>query len=273
MPPPIFPGKHRIEALVTPSEALRHLGWSDQGKPLPEIAVMIYSRPLGREIVRRYPDAVRRRVPGIPDLHEIPLPGGTVALAGGFGIGGPAAAVVLEELIAVGVRQVVSVGGAGGLDAELAIGDVVVCDRALRDEGVSYHYLPAGDRFVHPDPDLTGRLVRALNRRRPDAVRVAGTWTTDAPYRETRAEVRSHRAEGMLTVEMEAASLAAVALHRGIPFATAFAVMDSLAEDAWRPEGLRHSDAYAALVTVFEAAAEAMAAPALPPSLSSRMTE
>jgi uridine phosphorylase len=273
MPLPIFAGKHRIQALVNPPEALRHLGWDPLGEPFPETAVMIYSRPLGRQLLRRYPEARRRQVPGIPDLYEVPMPGGPVALAGGFGIGGPAAAVVLEQLVAVGVRQVVSVGGAGGLDAALAIGDVVVCDRALRDEGVSYHYLPPEERFVHPDPELTGRLVRALNRRVADGVRVAGTWTTDAPYRETRAEVDSHRAEGVFTVEMEAASLAAVARHRGVRFAAAFAIMDSLAGDAWRPEGLRHTDAYRSLITVFEAAADAMAAPELPPALSERLLD
>jgi hypothetical protein len=57
---------------------------------------------------------------------------------------------------------------------------------------------------------------------------------------------------------MEAASLAAVALHRGVKFATAFAVMDSLVEETWRPEGLRHRDAYTALNLVFDAVAQTL---------------
>jgi uridine phosphorylase len=111
---------------------------------------------------------------------------------------------------------------------------------------------------VRPDAGLTGRLRAALAARLPGGPAVGATWTTDAPYRESREEVRRYRAEGVLTVEMEAASLAAVARHRGVAFATAFAVMDSVAEAEWRPEGLRHGDAFAALNLVFDAAAEAL---------------
>lgn len=258
MPLPNFPGKHSLTALFGPADLLRHAG--RPGPALPAGAVLVYSPTLLRQVIDRH-ETTARRVAPMQEVHEVRVPGGTLALAGGFGIGGPAAAAVLEELICSGVREVVSIGGAGGLQPTLAIGDVVVCDAAVRDEGVSYHYLPPDGRYVRPDEGLTARLLREVNAR-VESVVVGRSWTTDAPYRETRQEVLHYRAEGVLTVEMEAASLAAVARYRGVGFATAFAVMDSLAEDTWRPDGLGHRDALAALNVLFDAAAATLVAAA-----------
>jgi uridine phosphorylase len=258
VPLPNFAGKHALPEFVMPPDALRHLGWSGAAT-VPPAAVMVYSKRLVAEIVARYPDARRvGRAAGVPGHHVIPVPSGTVALVGGFGIGAPAAAVVLEEIVAAGARAVISIGGAGGLLGTQAIGDVVVCDRALRDEGVSYHYLAPDDPFVRTDPELTRALLGVLEERGVAGVALGGSWTTDAPYRETREEVLRYRAEGLLAVEMEAAALAAVSRCRGVPFATAFAVMDSLAEKTWRPEGLRHRTAFESLNLLFDAAAEAL---------------
>lgn len=253
---PNFSGKHELTALFQPADFLGRLraGKSGDGTSMSEGAVLVYSRKLLRQILERHEASERHVGPGYLNVHDVQVPGGRVALAGGFGIGGPAAATAMEEMAGVGVRRFVSIGGAGGLHPAQAIGDLVVCDRAVRDEGVSYHYLPPDERYVRPDAALTSRLLEAVEQR-SDGVVTGGTWTTDAPYRETREEVLHYRAEGVLTVEMEAASLAAVALHRGVEFATAFAVMDSLAEESWRPEGLGHPDALTALNILFDAAA------------------
>lgn len=222
--------------------------------------MLFYGARLMRGVLDRYVEVSRTGKFGTKEYHELAMPAGSIALVGDFGIGGPAAASIMEEIISAGARRVISIGGAGGLQVSQAIGDVVVCDRAVRDEGVSYHYLPPDGKFVPTSPRLTARLLEALKRRTGVKVAVGGTWTTDAPYRETREEVVQYRGEGVLTVEMEAASLAAVALHRGVEFATAFAVMDSLAEEAWRPEGFGHADVYTALNLVFDAATEALTA-------------
>jgi uridine phosphorylase len=60
-------------------------------------------------------------------------------VVGGFGIGAPAAATVLEELIALGVREFISIGTAGCLQPQRALGEAIVCTGAIRDEGVSHH--------------------------------------------------------------------------------------------------------------------------------------
>ena len=85
----------------------------------------------------------------------------------------------------------------------------VLIDRALRDEGTSYHYLPPGD-FAPADPNLLDRAMGALAHRKPQVHRGA-TWTTDAPFRETEAALERARSLDLLAVEMEAAALYAFA--------------------------------------------------------------
>lgn len=158
---------------------------------------------------------------------------GRVGVTGNFGIGAPAAATVLEELVALGVRSFLSIGLAGGLQADLAAGDVVLCDRAVRDEGVSHHYVRS-EMFAHPSPGLSQAFAAALDE---DGVsyRRGTTWTIDTPYRETMAEARHYQSMGVATVEMEASALFAVAEYRSVDIAAAFCVSDSLADVEWEP--------------------------------------
>lgn len=129
------------------------------------------------------------------------------------GVGAPMAAVTLEECVVLGGRRFTAVGGAGVLVPDLVLGHAVVVDSALRDEGTSFHYLAAG-RPVEADPSGVEALVATLHA--ADVAHTVGrTWTTDAIYRETRARTERRRAEGCLTVEMEAAALIAVARYRG----------------------------------------------------------
>ena len=130
------------------------------------------------------------------------------------GVGAPMAAFVMEEMIASGASTFVACGGAGVLDAEVAVGHLVVPTSAIRDEGTSYHYLPPG-REVGPHPDVLAAVERTLTRHTVD-YRLAKTWTTDGIYRETPALVARRRDEGCATVEMEAAALFAVGAFREI---------------------------------------------------------
>jgi uridine phosphorylase len=147
------------------------------------------------------------------------------------GVGAPMAAVTLEELVVLGGRRFTAVGGAGVLVPELVLGHAVVVDSALRDEGTSFHYLPAG-RVVDADPEGVAALVARLHA--ADVAHTVGrTWTTDAVYRETRGRTDRRREEGCLTVEMEAAALIAVARFRGVTFSQVLFAGDSLAGEEW----------------------------------------
>ena len=125
------------------------------------------------------------------------------------GIGAPMAAASLEQAIALGCRKFVACGGAGVLDKEIAVGHILVPATAVRDEGTSYHYL-APAREVSASAEGIAAIERALRAEQVEYV-VSKTWTTDAPYRETPAKIRRRKAEGCLTVEMEAAAFFAVA--------------------------------------------------------------
>ena len=248
---PNYPDKHALPALFQPHDTLRH---TLRKQVVPDAVVMMYSARLQREVLERYES--QRYEAFFGEFHLVDVAGEQVGLLSGFGIGGPAAASILEEAIAAGARRVVSIGGAGGLCIGQVPGDVVVCDRAVRDEGVSHHYLEA-EHYVRPDEKLTTRLIDTL-KKRGRQVQVGGSWTTDAVYRETRQEVMSYRDEGVLTVEMEAASLAAVAQYRGIAFATGVVIMDLLAAEAWEPKGLTDATAFEALNDLFDAAAASL---------------
>ncbi len=173
-----------------------------------------------------------RRVHGFyGEVYILESTRGRVALAGNFGIGAPVVAMLLEQFAALGVRRCIAVGIAGALQP-LACGEIVVAERAIRDEGTSHHYvLPA--RYAEASPGLTQRLRAALDGQGL-AHHAGATWTTDAPFRETLGEVRQYREEGVLTVEMEAAALFSVGACLGMETASAFAVADSLAGETWQ---------------------------------------
>jgi len=120
-------------------------------------------------------------------------------------VGAPFAVLVAEELFATGCRLLVSLTSAGQITPVRAPPYFVVIDRALRDEGTSYHYAAPAE-FSEAPSQLVTAAADALARRGLPAV-VGSSWTTDAPFRETADAIASARAKGILAVEMEAAAL------------------------------------------------------------------
>jgi uridine phosphorylase len=146
------------------------------------------------------------------------------------GVGAPLAALFMEEAIDYGCRAFVACGGAGALD-DLALGHPVVVSGAVRDEGTSYHYL-APSRLIEAPPAAVA-VIEATLRGAGVAFTTGITWTTDAVYRETRDKVSLRRAEGCVTVEMEAAALLAVARFRAVVLGQLVYAGDSLAGESW----------------------------------------
>ncbi len=145
------------------------------------------------------------------DLYLFPLAGEIVGIVGCV-VGGAFAVLVAEELFACGCRYLLSLTSAGQIVAAGAPPYFVVIDRALRDEGTSYHYA-APSEFAEADSRLVGAVTKAL-KDEGLPVRVGSSWTTDAPFRETAEAIEAARAKGILAVEMEAAALYAFARAR-----------------------------------------------------------
>ena len=252
---PNFAGKHAGEAMFTAADFvayLRRAGARDE-TPAPAGVVLCYQRSLYNHVLRAEGIEPSRR--GLP--VALPSSGGRVGLLGQFGIGAPAATGALEELAALGTTAVVSVGTAGSLQRDLKPGDMVLCDAAIRDEGVSHHYLPPG-RLATAPAGLTATLGTAMTRAGLE-FRAGTSWTIDTPYRETIDEVRHYQAEGVLCVEMEAAGLFAVAEVRGLSLASAFVISDSLAELVWSTS-FHSPEVASGLVSVYQAAVAALLA-------------
>jgi uridine phosphorylase len=163
-------------------------------------------------------------------LYEIEVKGQRLAFFHP-GVGAPLAGGLLEEMIAYGCRKFIVCGGCGVLEKELQVGRLVVVSSAVRDEGLSYHYLPPG-RAVQAHPAGIAALEKALTVHSLPYT-LGKTWTTDAPYRETAAKIAARRAEGCLTVEMEAAGLMAVAQFRGVVLGQVLYGGDDLSGAEW----------------------------------------
>jgi uridine phosphorylase len=133
----------------------------------------------------------------------------------GYAVGAPFAVLVAEELFACGCQFLIGITSAGQLVDHLTPPYFVLIDRALRDEGTSYHYMPAAE-FSFADEALLDLMSRAVVGNHGPIVR-GGTWTTDAPFRETAEAIAAMQAKGLLAVEMEAAALYAFASARAKP--------------------------------------------------------
>ena len=256
---PNFAGKHAEEAMFTPADFaayLRRAGALDSYQP-PAGVVLCYQRSLYDHVLRAEGLKRPERQGALHGLLLLPSTGGRVGLLGQVGIGAPAAAAALEELAAMGTSAFVSVGTAGSLQRDLDIGDLVLCEAAIRDEGVSHHYLPPA-KLATAHAGMTAALGAVL-RQAGARFRAGTSWTIDTPYRETVAEARHYQAEGVDCVEMEAAALFAVAEVRGLQVASAFAISDSLADLAWNPQ-FHGAEVQAGLITLYQAAVSTLQA-------------
>lgn len=151
-------------------------------------------------------------------------------------VGAPAAAGILEEAIAMGGKYFVFFGCCGVLRRDIPDGDIILPTAALRDEGVSYHYLPAQEEVAIP-PEAILAAESVFARLKLPYIKTK-TWTTSAFYRETRKKMRRRIEQGCGCVEMECAALAAVAQFRNVAFSQFLFAADNLDSDVWERRGL-----------------------------------
>lgn len=147
-------------------------------------------------------------------------------------LGGPAATNLMEELHFIGIKKFIALGSCGSLSDKFDANKIIIPTSAIRDEGVSYHYLPAS-RYVETSERINKALEEKLNKHKIPYTS-ARVWTIDAIYRETPNRIARRYEEGAIAVEMECASLAAVAKHKGIDFGQILYVSDTIKGIDWQ---------------------------------------
>ena len=215
---PILAGKrHASPSVFTPENLLREARRQKRlaKASVPEVCIL---DPDG-DLVRRLRTAGRARRDATwacyhTELHRLNESGQELGLIG-CAVGAPFAVLVAEQLLASGCRFLISVTSAGRLAELRAPPYFILIERALRDEGTSYHYLPPAE-FSHADPRLLQAMTGAFAGVQVPVER-GGSWTTDAPFRETPEAINAMKSKGLLAVEMEAAGLYAFATARKMP--------------------------------------------------------
>ncbi len=213
--PPLLRGKFYMRpAVFTPENLLREARRQKgigAGK-VPEICVL---DPDG-DLVRYLRSSGGARLSAAwacyhTELYEFEAGGVRLGVLG-CAVGSSFAVLVAEEMFASGCKLVVSVTSSGQIVAVRPTPYFVVVTRALRDEGTSYHYLPAAD-YAEIRSDVLRFARRALGGCEV-AIEEGAVWTTDAPFRETQEAIALARRERLLAVEMESAALYAFATAR-----------------------------------------------------------
>lgn len=146
-------------------------------------------------------------------------------------MGGPAASVLMEQLISMGITRFIACGSAGLLRQNFDPEKLLLVKSAIRDEGTSYQYIPADETAI-TDALLTAQYAEALKKRGIE-FEYGTIWSTDAIFRETHTRVVRRENAGAIGVDMQCASLCAVAARRGVSFAMAAYFSDFLSSDVW----------------------------------------
>src|SRR6266567_9289818 len=214
--PPLLDNKNPSSPSVFRPAALLREARRQKGLPAVDVPAVCILDPDG-DIVRRLRKEGRSKpFEGWPCYHTqldgFEMAGQTVGIIG-CAVGAPFAVLIAEELFASGCRFLLSLTSAGQITPSGPTPYFVIINRALRDEGTSYHYASPSD-YADADAGLVASAAAALEKSK-QLFFVGPTWTTDAPFRETAAAIDAARSKGVLAVEMEAAALYAFARARG----------------------------------------------------------
>lgn len=177
-----------------------------------------------------------RTIPGENPIPVYRFAGANTLLVLGQ-VGCPACAGNLDLFNAMGIKKVMFCGGGGVLDKNIEVGQILLVEGAIRDEGFSYHYVKPS-RTIYTDPEVTQAIARYLEERSISYIRGL-VWTTDAIFRETADRIARRKAEGAKIVEMEQAGCIAVAQCRHFTYGALIYGGDDVSQDQWSNRGWR----------------------------------
>ncbi len=155
-------------------------------------------------------------------------------------LGAPAAVVQYEELFVNGLEKIVVFGTCGVLDKSIADLAIIIPNKAVRDEGTSYHYIKPS-REIEVNPKYIDEFKKILDKHNYSYAE-GKVWTTDAIYRETRKKVLERKNEGCICVDMECSALRALAKFRQKDIFQFFYAADNLDAAKWDRRSLGHNE-------------------------------
>ncbi len=151
-------------------------------------------------------------------------------------VGAPACTNFYEEILAKGLEKLVMFGTCGVLDKDIKDLAIIIPTSAIRDEGTSYHYAKSSDE-ISVNEKYVSEFVETLNEHHYSYIK-GKTWTTDAPYRETKAKMEKRKEQGCVCVDMECSAMSAVSKFRNKDFFQFFYAADNLDNAKWDSRSL-----------------------------------
>ena len=147
-------------------------------------------------------------------------------------VGAPDACNLMEGLGFMGIKNFFAAGSAGQVDHTINPISFILVEKAIRDEGLSYHYLKPSV-YVETDKEQTQTLASYLKKNNFEYIN-GTTWTTDAFFRETPKAVKKRVSQGAVCVDMECAAWCAVAKYRGYKFTQLLYFSDAVKQSGWK---------------------------------------
>ena len=223
------------EGFIKPRGIKNNSGMHDSSIRLPHIAIGVFSEYLFKNLVEKFKsnkvgELTEKRSVYIAEYKKIKI---TLFMAG---ISGPWISGDIEDLNINGVDTFIIFGNCGVLDKSIDDCSIIIPNKAYRDEGTSYHYLPDSE-YIELSYKYKTVFKEILKEYKFD-YREGATWTIDAFYRETREKIEMYQNKGVVCVEMEGASIAAVCEYKKLNYFTFYYAGDNLDADKWEERSI-----------------------------------
>ncbi len=204
----------------------------------PKIAVSCFARVTFNRLVQEL-KGVKIASIGVANM-EIPIykvtyKGLDVALFMSY-VGAAGCVAVIEDVFAMGVEKLIIFGTCGVLDSSIEDCSVIIPNKAIRDEGTSFHYAPSSDEIA-VNPKYTDTFTQILDKHKLK-YNIGKVWTTDGVYRETHDKVKVRKSQGCICVDMECSAVAALAQFREKDIFHFFYAADNLDGENWEERSL-----------------------------------
>jgi len=208
----------------------------------PKVGITCFSHKLLQKIIETYnPEEIAyiKNGTGKNPVYKLNYKGKDIAIFMSR-VGAPACVVGYEEVIVMGLEKLVVFGTCGVLKSEIEDLAIIIPNSAIRDEGTSYHYLDASDE-IEINSNYKEEFKEVLEEHNYSFIE-GKVWTTDAPYRETKNKVIKRKEQGCICVDMECASLTAVAKFRNKEVFQFFYAADNLDASKWDQRSLGNDE-------------------------------